>query len=68
MGVAGEVGGERGDGDDNEDDDNDAEETNTARFFVSFSSEKETKGAKEPWRPPLLFQQMTRWIRIRRGE
>ena len=29
----------------------DSEETNAARSFVSFSSEKETK---EPWPPPLL--------------
>ena len=34
------------------DDVDDADETNAARSFVSFSSEKETK---EPWPPPLLY-------------
>ena len=58
MRVAGKVRGEQGFGDDvdnNDDNDNDnnndAEETNTARSFVSFSLEKETK---EPFHPPLL--------------
>ena len=43
MRVAGEVRGEQKDGDDdnNNNDDNDpAEETNAARSFISFSSEK----------------------------
>ena len=55
MGVAGDVDGERGDGDDENDDDDNAEETNTVRFLVSISPEKETKEDKEPWHPPLLF-------------
>ena len=63
KGVCGGIRGSRGkrgdvdddDGDDrggDDDDDNDAEETNAAQFFVSFSSEKETK---EHWYPSLLF-------------
>ena len=52
VGVAGGVGGERGDGEDKGNvDEGNSKESDTAQSFVSFCPEKEVE---EPWPLPLL--------------